>query len=150
MAEWLILVLLVPAIVLPAVLLLGFAGCGIDRGGRARPMPPPPPPPMVPGVTIVSARAWPVRYSTEPDLLETSLQNEFQNHHLLRRLPRRTPIRACDEQRPTSIKLAGLTLMASKVPPCRLSSLPKRLGLLFAPERRPNPLAALRGVLSNA
>ena len=39
MAEWLILLLLVPAIVGPAVLLLGFVGCSFDHGKLASPTP---------------------------------------------------------------------------------------------------------------
>src|SRR5262245_50120761 len=41
MAEWLILLLVVPAIVVPVVLLAGFAGCGPDWQGFtvARPTP---------------------------------------------------------------------------------------------------------------
>jgi hypothetical protein len=39
MAEWLILLLLVPAIVVPVVLLVGFAGCSF-RHGTAAPLPP--------------------------------------------------------------------------------------------------------------
>ncbi|MGV0601153.1 hypothetical protein ABQE42_16095, partial [Mycolicibacterium pulveris] len=42
MTEWLLLVLLVPAIVVPVVLLLGFAGCdkvfGLDRLEEAGPV----------------------------------------------------------------------------------------------------------------
>jgi len=42
MAEWLILLVFVPAIIVPIVLLVGFAGCSIDRMGLAVPMPEPP------------------------------------------------------------------------------------------------------------
>jgi hypothetical protein len=35
MAEWLILLLLVPAIVVPVVMLVGFAGCSFDKGVAA-------------------------------------------------------------------------------------------------------------------
>jgi hypothetical protein len=42
MAEWLILLLLVPAIVVPVVLLVGFAGCSFEHGtaGTLAPLPP--------------------------------------------------------------------------------------------------------------
>jgi len=45
MAEWLLLLLLVPAIVVPVVLLVGFAGC--DRVFGLQSFPPPPPPILV-------------------------------------------------------------------------------------------------------
>jgi hypothetical protein len=38
MAEWLILLVLVPAIVVPVVLLVGFAGCGFEHGLGPRPV----------------------------------------------------------------------------------------------------------------
>ena len=38
MIEWLLLLLLVPAVVLPVVLLLGFAGCGFEGQGRYEPL----------------------------------------------------------------------------------------------------------------
>jgi hypothetical protein len=47
MAEWLLLVLLVPAIVVPVVLLVGFAGCDRVFGITSFPPPPPPPPPIL-------------------------------------------------------------------------------------------------------
>jgi len=47
MAEWLILLLLVPAIVVPVVLLVGFAGCDRVFGIQSFPPPPPPPPPIL-------------------------------------------------------------------------------------------------------
>jgi hypothetical protein len=37
MAEWLTLVLLVPAIVVPVVLVFGFAGCGFRAGSTSPP-----------------------------------------------------------------------------------------------------------------
>jgi hypothetical protein len=47
MAEWLLLLLLVPAIVVPVVLLVGFAGCDRVFGIQSFPPPPPPPPPIL-------------------------------------------------------------------------------------------------------
>ena len=46
MIEWLALILLVPAILVPIVLLFGFAGCGFEAEASPPPPPPPPPPPM--------------------------------------------------------------------------------------------------------
>ena len=50
MVEWLTLLLLVPAIVVPAVLLLGFAGCFLDSTGTGSP---PPREPEVPVSKII-------------------------------------------------------------------------------------------------
>jgi len=50
MAEWLLLLLLVPAIVVPVVLLVGFAGCDNLWGLHGFDPPPPPSPPIIDAV----------------------------------------------------------------------------------------------------
>jgi hypothetical protein len=55
--EWLILLLLVPAIVVPLVLRFGFAGCSFEAP------PVPPPPPVITSVTATDLRTLTVRWS---------------------------------------------------------------------------------------
>jgi len=68
--EWLILLLLVPAILVPIVLLCGFAGCSFSHG--LTPDPPDPDPPLPPTVTATTKNVDHITVSwqnTDPNIV---------------------------------------------------------------------------------
>jgi hypothetical protein len=97
MTEWLMLIVLVSAVVVPLVVLFGFAGCSFEVGP---PMPPPPSPPDPPDQVVATATStstievswqYPETLDAEFEVLRLEVQNTEEH-----RIPRSTARRVED------------------------------------------------------